>query len=158
MCSSDLGVVPCGTTGESPTLTVQEHKQVIELVIEYVKGRVPVIAGTGSNSTREAIDLTNHAKEAGADGALIVAPYYNKPTQRGIYEHYRSIAESCDIPIVVYNIPSRTGINIDPATLEKLSKIENIVAVKEASGEDRKSVVEGKRVDLGGRRIIKTNR
>ncbi len=128
------GIVPCGTTGESPTLTFEEHKHVIELVIEIVDGRVPVIAGTGSNSTIEAVDLTRHAADAGADAALVVAPYYNKPTQRGIYRHYQTIAESCDIPIVIYNIPSRTGINIEPSTIGELAKLENIVGVKEASG------------------------
>ncbi len=128
------GVVPCGTTGESPTLTYEEHKQVIGHVIDIVNGRVPVIAGTGSNSTREAIELTKHAAELGADASLIVAPYYNRPTQEGIYQHYKAIAKSCNLPLVVYNIPSRTGINIEPSTFEKLAKIDNIVGVKAASG------------------------
>lgn len=128
------GVVPCGTTGESPTLSYEEHKHVIEMVIDIVDGRVPVIAGTGSNSTKEAIELTKHAGDVGADGALLVAPYYNKPTQKGVYQHYKAIAENCNLPLVVYNIPSRTGINIEPSTFEKLAKLENIVGVKEASG------------------------
>ncbi len=128
------GVVPCGTTGESPTLTYEEHKQVIEHVIDIVNGRVTVIAGTGSNSTREAIELTKHAAELGADASLIVAPYYNRPTQKGIYQHYKAIAENCNLPLVVYNIPSRTGINIEPSTFEKLAKLDNIIGVKAASG------------------------
>lgn len=128
------GIVPCGTTGESPTLSHEEHKRVVELTIKAVAGRVPVIAGTGSNCTREALDLTSHAKEAGADGALVVAPYYNKPTQKGLYMHYKKLAEEVDIPIVVYNVPSRTGVNILPETLAELAELKNIVAVKEASG------------------------
>jgi len=128
------GIVPCGTTGESPTLSHEEHKKVIDITLEAVAGRVPVIAGTGSNSTREAFDLTSHAKEAGADGALIVVPYYNKPTQKGLYIHYRKLAEEIDIPIIVYNVPSRTGVNLLPETLAKLAQLKNIVAVKEASG------------------------
>ena len=128
------GIVPCGTTGESPTLSHEEHKRVVEITINAVAGRIPVIAGTGSNSTREALDLTSHAKEAGADGALIVVPYYNKPTQKGLYLHYKEIADNVDIPIIVYNVPSRTGVNLLPETLAKLAELENIVAVKEASG------------------------
>ena len=128
------GIVPCGTTGESPTLSHEEHKRVVEITINAVAGRIPVIAGTGSNSTWEALDLTSHAKEAGADGALIVVPYYNKPTQRGLYLHYKEIADNVDIPIIVYNVPSRTGVNLLPETLAKLAELENIVAVKEASG------------------------
>ena len=128
------GIVPCGTTGESPTLSHEEHKRVVEITINAVAGRIPVIAGTGSNSTWEALDLTSHAKEAGADGALIVVPYYNKPTQKGLYLHYKKIAENIDIPIIVYNVPSRTGVNLLPETLAKLAELENIVAVKEASG------------------------
>ncbi|GAI29398.1 unnamed protein product, partial [marine sediment metagenome] len=128
------GIVPCGTTGESPTLSHEEHKKVVELTIKAVAGRVPVIAGTGSNCTREALDLTSHAKEAGADGALVVVPYYNKPTQKGLYMHYKKLAEEVDIPIVVYNVPSRTGVNILPETLAELAELKNIVAVKEASG------------------------
>ncbi|MEA1939361.1 MAG: 4-hydroxy-tetrahydrodipicolinate synthase [Candidatus Caldatribacteriota bacterium] len=128
------GIVPCGTTGESPTLSYEEHKRVVEITINAVAGRIPVIAGTGSNSTWETLDLTSHAKEAGADGALIVVPYYNKPTQKGLYLHYKEIAEKIDIPIIVYNVPSRTGVNLLPQTLAKLAELKNIVAVKEASG------------------------
>lgn len=127
-------IVPCGTTGESPTLTHDEHKKVIELTIKAVAGRVPVIAGTGSNSTAEAIDLTSYAREAGADGVLLVIPYYNKPTQKGLYTHFRAIAEQVDIPAVIYNIPSRAGVNLLPSTLAELAELKNIVAVKEASG------------------------
>lgn len=128
------GIVPCGTTGESPTLSHEEHKRVVEITINAVAGRIPVIAGTGSNCTREALDLTSHAKEAGADGALIIIPYYNKPTQKGLYLHFKKIAEEVDIPIVVYNVPSRTGTNMLPETLAELAELKNIVAVKEASG------------------------
>lgn len=129
------GIVPCGTTGESATLNYEEHDRVIELTVEYVRGRVAVIAGTGSNSTDEAIMLTKHAKKAGANGSLQVAPYYNRPTQKGLYEHFKKIAESVDIPIIIYNIASRTGVNIEPETLAKLAKdCPNIVGVKEASG------------------------
>jgi len=128
------GIVPCGTTGESPTLSHEEHKRVVEVTINAVVGRVLVIAGTGSNCTREALDLTSHAKKAGADGALIITPYYNKPTQKGLYLHFKKIAEEVDIPIIVYNVPSRTGINLLPETLAELSEMKNIVGVKEASG------------------------
>jgi 4-hydroxy-tetrahydrodipicolinate synthase len=128
------GIVPCGTTGESPVLSHKEHDRVIEITVAAVKKRVPVIAGTGSNSTDECIRLTRHAYEVGADGALIVAPYYNRPTQEGLYQHYKLIAETVPIPIIVYNIPSRTGVNITPDTMAKLSKIKNLVGVKEAAG------------------------
>jgi 4-hydroxy-tetrahydrodipicolinate synthase len=128
------GIVPCGTTGESPTLTHEEHKKVIELTIKAVAGRVPVIAGTGSNSTAEALDLTTSAKEMGADGVLLVIPYYNKPTQKGLYMHFKTIVETVDIPAVIYNIPSRAGVNLLPSTLAELVELKNIVAVKEASG------------------------
>ncbi|MHB9099366.1 MAG: 4-hydroxy-tetrahydrodipicolinate synthase [Syntrophales bacterium] len=128
------GIAPCGTTGESTTLSHEEHDRVIEITIDAVRKRVPVIAGTGSNSTAEALRLTRHAWEAGADGALIVCPYYNRPTQEGLFQHYRTIAEEVPIPIVIYNIPSRTGTNLLPETLAKLAKIPNIVGVKEASG------------------------
>jgi len=129
------GIVPCGTTGESATLSFEEHERVIELTIETVKGKIPVIAGTGSNSTKEAIMLTKHAKKAGADASLQVSPYYNRPTQKGLYEHFRAIAEEVDIPIILYNIPSRTGVNIEPETMAKLAKdCKNIIGVKEASG------------------------
>ncbi len=128
------GIAPCGTTGESTTLSHEEHDRVIEITIDAVRKRVPVIAGTGSNSTAEALRLTRHAWEAGADGALIVCPYYNRPTQEGLCQHYRTIAEEVPIPIIIYNIPSRTGTNLLPENLAKLAKIPNIVGVKEASG------------------------
>jgi len=129
------GIVPCGTTGESPTLSMEEHERVVEVVIDAVKKRVPVIAGTGSNSTQEAIELSVHAQKAGADGLLLVSPYYNKPTQQGLYLHFKVIAESVKIPIILYNIASRTGINIEPQTVGRLAKdCKNIVGIKEASG------------------------
>jgi 4-hydroxy-tetrahydrodipicolinate synthase len=129
------GIVPCGTTGESPTLSHDEHKRVVEMVVEAARGRVAVIAGTGSNSTAEAIDLTRHAERAGASGALVVNPYYNKPTQEGLYRHFRAVAESVQIPILVYNIQGRTAVNVETATMERLAKdVRNIVGVKEASG------------------------
>jgi 4-hydroxy-tetrahydrodipicolinate synthase len=127
-------IVPCGTTGESATLSHEEHDRVIEITIDAVKKRVPVIAGTGSNNTAEALRLTKHAYEAGADGALIVCPYYNRPTQEGLYQHFKTIAESIPIPIIPYNIPSRTGVNLMPEMVAKLAKIKNIVGIKEASG------------------------
>ena len=128
------GIVPCGMTGESPVLSHEEHDRVIEITVEAVKKRVPVIAGTGSNSTEEALRLTKHAHECGADGALMVAPYYNRPTQEGLYQHYKYIAESVPIPIIVYNIPGRTGVNITPETMARLSRVKNIVGTKEAAG------------------------
>jgi 4-hydroxy-tetrahydrodipicolinate synthase len=128
------GIVPCGTSGESATLTYEEHDRVIEFTVEATRRRVPVIAGTGSNSTDEAITLTKHAKQAGADGALLICPYYNKPTQEGLYRHYKAIAEAVDLPLVVYNIPSRTSVNIQPTTIARLSSIHNIVAIKEGAG------------------------
>ena len=129
------GIVPCGTTGESPTLSVQEHERVIKIAIQTVKGRVPVIAGTGANSTAEAVILTKDAAKAGADGSLQVSPYYNKPTQKGLYLHFKAIADSVDIPIILYNIQGRTAINIEPDTITKLARdCKNIVGVKEASG------------------------
>lgn len=128
------GIVPCGSTGESATLSHLEHRRVVEIAVEAAKGRVAVIAGTGSNSTREAIELTRHAKEAGADGALLLSPYYNKPTQEGIYAHYAAIAEATRFPLVVYNIPGRTASNIAPEILGRLARLEHVVAVKEASG------------------------
>ncbi len=128
------GLVPCGTTGESPTLSHEEHKKVIEIVIAAAKKRVPVIAGTGSNSTEEALELTVHAKKAGADAALIVSPYYNKPTQKGLYLHFKTIAEKTAIPIILYNIPGRCGVTIEASTMARLSAIKNIVGVKEATG------------------------
>jgi 4-hydroxy-tetrahydrodipicolinate synthase len=129
------GIVPCGTTGESATLSFEEHDRVIEITIEQVKKRIPVIAGTGSNSTEEAIMLTRHAAKAGADASLQVSPYYNRPTQKGLYEHFKAVAESVSIPIILYNIASRTGVNIEPETIAKLAHdCKNIVGVKEASG------------------------
>src|SRR5512137_278027 len=116
------GIVPCGTTGESPVLSHEEHDRVIEITVDAVKKRVPVIAGTGSNSTDEALRLTKHAHEVGADGVLMVNPYYNRPTQEGLYQHYKLIAEKVPIPIIVYNIPGRTGVNITPDTMARLSK------------------------------------
>ncbi len=128
------GIVPCGTTGESATLSHSEHNRVIELTVEVVHRRVPVIAGTGSNSTAEAITLTKHAKQAGADGALLITPYYNKPTQEGLYRHYTAVAEAVDLPIILYNIPGRTGVNMLPSTIARLSAIKTIAGVKEGSG------------------------
>ena len=128
------GLVPCGSTGESATLSHAEHERVIKVTIEQTRKRVPVVAGTGSNSTAEAIRLTASAREMGADGALLISPYYNKPTQDGIYKHYKMVAGSVDLPIFAYNIPGRTGSNIAPETFARLAEIKNIVGVKEASG------------------------
>ncbi len=128
-------LVPCGSTGESATLSHIEHGRVIEIVVSASRGRIRVLAGTGSNNTREAIELTQHAKAVGADGALLISPYYNKPTQEGIYEHYRAIAEQTKFPLVTYNIPGRTGSNIAPSTLARLADVPHIVAVKEACGD-----------------------
>ena len=127
-------ICPCGTTGESPTLSHEEHEAVISLVCEHAAGRIRVMAGTGSNSTTEAIRLTQRAKEAGADGALMVTPYYNKPMQEGFYEHYRAVAEAVDLPIILYNIPGRTGKNMEPETICRLAELPTIVAIKEATG------------------------
>jgi len=135
VASGTDGIVPCGTTGESPTLTHDEHKRVVEIVVDAARGRIPIIAGTGSNSTAEAIDLTRHAKAAGARAALVVNPYYNRPTQEGLYRHFRAVAEAVDIPILVYNIQSRTAVNVETDTLQRLAKdCPTIVGVKEASG------------------------
>lgn len=128
------GIVPVGTTGECPTLSHAEHKKVIERVVKAVGGKIPVIAGTGSNSTAEAIELTAFARKAGADASLQVGPYYNKPTQEGFFQHFKAIAEEVDLPIVLYNIPGRCGAGMTPQTIARLAEIENIVAVKEASG------------------------
>jgi len=128
------GIVPCGTTGESATLSFDEHERIVSEVVAMAAGRIPVLAGTGSNNTSEALHLTKHAQKAGASGALLITPYYNKPTPEGLYRHYKSIAEAVDIPIVVYNVPSRTGISILPETVARLSQIKNIVGIKEASG------------------------
>lgn len=129
------GLVPCGTTGESATLNYEEHDRVIELVIEAAAGRVPVIAGTGSNSTEETVMLTKHAEKAGADAALLITPYYNKPTQEGLYEHYKRVSEETALPLVLYNVPGRTGLNMLPETVARLSELKNIVGVKEATGD-----------------------
>jgi len=128
------GILTCGCTGEPATLSMEEHKDLIKYTVETVNGRISVIAGTGSNNTEEAIELTSFAKEAGCDAALLITPYYNKPTQKGLYLHYKKIAESVDIPIILYNVPSRTGISISPETVAELSKIKNIIGIKEASG------------------------
>jgi len=129
------GLIPCGTTGESPSLNHDEHRRVVEVVVEAAHGRIRVVAGTGSNSTAEAIDMTKHAERAGAAGALVVNPYYNKPTQEGLYRHFRAVAESVAIPILVYNIQSRTAINVETDTLARLVRdVKNVVGVKEASG------------------------
>lgn len=129
------GIVPCGTTGESPTMTEEEHARVIQVCVEAVHKRIPVIAGTGSNSTAEAIRMTKHAAHVKADGALVVTPYYNKPTNKGVYEHFKAVAESANIPIILYNIAGRTGKNIEPEVMARLAQdCKNIVGVKEASG------------------------
>lgn len=142
------GIVPCGTTGESPTLSHEEQDRLIELTVEHVNKRVPVVAGTGSNSTREAVRLTAHAKKAGVDGVMLVNPYYNKPTQKGLFLHFQEIATTVDIPCMVYNIKGRTGVNLETDTLMELcAACENIIAVKEASGdlEQMKSVIARRR-------------
>lgn len=173
--SGTHGIVPCGTTGESATLSHEEHTQVVKLVVEIVKKRVPVIAGTGSNCTTEAIRLTREAQEVGADGALMISPYYNRPTQEGIYQHYRAVAQAVPgFPIIFYNIPARTGSNIEPSTMARLAEIENIVGVKEAAGSidqvlnifsicgDRLTVLSGEdsltfsMMSLGGKGVIST--
>jgi len=128
------GIVPCGTTGEASTLDYREHDRVVEIVVHQAKKRVPVIAGTGSNSTKEAIEITEHAKRAGADGALLITPYYNKPSQEGLYRHYKTVAEAVAIPQILYNVPGRTAVNMLPRTVARLAEIPNIVAIKEASG------------------------
>jgi len=129
------GLVPAGTTGESPTLNHQEHEKVIELCVKESNGRLPVFAGTGSNSTEEAISLTKHAEKIGANGALIVTPYYNKPTQEGLYQHYKAINDSCGIPIIIYNIPGRSVIDMSVETMSRLYELKNIVGVKDATGD-----------------------
>lgn len=168
------GLVPCGSTGESATLTHAEHDNVIKITIEQVRKRVPVIAGTGSNATAEALRLTRAAQEMGADGALLVSPYYNKPTQDGIFRHYKTIAQTVDLPLLVYNIPGRTSSNIMPETFARLSEIKNIVGVKEATGSmdqvsdilrlcgDRLAILSGDDaltlpvIALGGKGVIST--
>lgn len=128
------GIVPCGTTGESATLTPKEHERVVSVTVEIANKRIPVIAGTGSNSTDEAITFTKHAKSMGADGALLITPYYNKPPQEGLYRHFEAVAKAVDLPQILYNIPGRTSINLLPATVSRLSEIPNIVGIKEGSG------------------------
>jgi 4-hydroxy-tetrahydrodipicolinate synthase len=168
------GIVPCGTTGESATLSHQEHDDVIKAVIKAVHKRVPVIAGTGSNSTDEAVRLTREAEKSGADGALMISPYYNRPTQEGIYQHYKKVASEVGIPIIVYNIPGRTGSKIEPETLARLAEINNVAGVKEATGSvdqaidvirlcgDRLAVYSGEDslifslMTLGGKGVIST--
>ena len=129
------GIVPCGTTGESPTLSHAEHKRVVETCIDQVKKRVVVIAGTGSNNTAESLELTQHAEAAGADAALMITPYYNKPTQEGLYQHYKTVASQTKIPIVVYNVPSRTSVNLLPETVARLAELPTIKGIKEATGD-----------------------
>ena len=168
------GIVPCGTTGESATLSHQEHDDVIKAVVKAVHQRVPVIAGTGSNSTDEAVRLTREAEKSGADGALMISPYYNRPTQEGLFQHYKKVADSVGIPLIVYNIPARTGSKIEPETLARLSEIKNVAGVKEATGSvdqaidvirlcgDRLAVYSGEDsltfslMALGGRGVIST--
>ena len=129
------GLVPAGTTGESPTLSHVEHEKVIELCINEAKGKIPVIAGTGSNSTEEAISLTKHAEKAGADGVLVVTPYYNKPTQEGLYQHYKAINDNCGVPIIIYNIPGRSVVDMSVETMARLFELKNIAGVKDATGD-----------------------
>jgi 4-hydroxy-tetrahydrodipicolinate synthase len=134
MKSGSHGIVPCGTTGESATLSHQEHDEVIKTVIKTVNRRLPVVAGTGSNSTEEAVRLTREAEKSGADGALMISPYYNRPAQEGIYQHYKRVASEVGIPLIIYNIPGRTGSKIEPETLARLAEIKNVAGVKEATG------------------------
>ena len=173
--SGTHGIVPCGTTGESATLSHEEHTQVVKLAVEVVRKRVPVVAGTGSNSTTEAIRLTREAQEVGADGALMISPYYNRPTQEGIYQHFKAVAEAArGFPIVFYNIPGRTASNIEPSTMARLAEINNIVGVKEAAGSidqvlniiaacgDKLAILSGEdsltfsMMSLGGKGVIST--
>jgi 4-hydroxy-tetrahydrodipicolinate synthase len=133
------GIIPCGTTGEASTLDFDEHYRVIEVAVKTVNKRISVLAGAGANATDEAIQITKKTKELGADGALIVTPYYNKPTQEGLYQHYKAIAEAVDIPIVLYNVPGRTAVNMLPATVARLSELDNIVGIKEATGDMRQA-------------------
>ena len=173
--SGTHGIVPCGTTGESATLSHEEHTQMVKLAVEVVRKRVPVVAGTGSNSTTEAIRLTREAQEVGADGALMISPYYNRPTQEGIYQHFKAVAEAArGFPIVFYNIPGRTASNIEPSTMARLAEIDNIVGVKEAAGSidqvlniiaacgDKLAILSGEdsltfsMMSLGGKGVIST--
>jgi len=173
--SGTHGIVPCGTTGESATLSHEEHTHVVKFVVNTVKKRIPVVAGTGSNSTAEAIRLTREAQEVGADGALMISPYYNRPTQEGIYQHYKAVAQAVPgFPIIFYNIPGRTGSNIEPSTMARMAEIDNIVGVKEATGSidqvinirlacgDKLAVLSGEdslifsMMSLGGKGVIST--
>ncbi len=129
------GIVPCGTTGESPTLSHDEHQRVVELAVQAANGRVRVMAGSGSNSTAEAVAFTRHAQQTGADSALVVAPYYNKPTQEGLYQHFKTVAEATDLPVIIYNIPGRSVVNLSDETLARLAEIPNIAGVKDATGD-----------------------
>ena len=140
------GLVPCGTTGESPTLTHQEHERVIDLCVEAANKRIPVIAGTGSNSTDEAISLTKFSKESGADAALVVTPYYNKPTQEGLYQHFKAINDSCDLPIIIYNIPGRSVVDVNIETMTKLAKLKNIIGVKDSSNDLTRPLLTAKNI------------
>ncbi|MBF0421614.1 MAG: 4-hydroxy-tetrahydrodipicolinate synthase [Magnetococcales bacterium] len=135
------GVVPCGTTGEAATLSHEEHRQVVRYCVDRVQKRIQVVAGTGSNATQESIDLTRYARDAGADGALIITPYYNKPGQEGLFQHYSRIAESVDLPIILYNVPGRTAVDMTPDTVLRLSRIKGIVAIKEATGNMERAAV-----------------
>jgi 4-hydroxy-tetrahydrodipicolinate synthase len=128
------GIVPCGTTGEAATLSHTEHKKVVEITIDAVQGRVPVIAGTGSNSTSETIELTQHARSAGSDAALVITPYYNKPTQEGLFQHFKAISDACAFPMILYNVPGRTALNMLPATVARLAELDDVIGIKEATG------------------------
>ena len=144
------GIVPCGTTGESATLTPEEHERVVSVTVEVVNKRIPVIAGTGSNSTDEAITFTKHAQASGADAALLITPYYNKPPQEGLYRHFAAVAKAVELPQILYNIPGRTGINMLPATVSRLSEIPNIIGIKEGSGslQQVSDIIQGSRPDF----------
>lgn len=133
--SGTHGIVPCGTTGESPTISGKEHKSLIETAVKSAKGKIPVIAGTGSNCTDEAVEMTRYAEDVGADGALVVTPYYNKPTQEGLYQHYKKINDNCGIPIIIYNIPGRSVVDMSVDTMARLYELKNIVGVKDATGD-----------------------
>jgi 4-hydroxy-tetrahydrodipicolinate synthase len=134
IASGTHGIVPCGTTGESATMSHEEHHRVVEITIEQVRGRVPVMAGAGSNSTAESIELTRHAREAGADGVLLITPYYNKPSQEGLYRHFKAINDAVDIPMIMYNVPGRTSVNMLPATVARCAELKNVAGIKEATG------------------------
>ena len=135
LANGTKGIIPCGTTGEPATMSHEEHHRVVELTIKAVNGRVPVIAGTGSNSTAETIALTRHAKEAGADGVLLITPYYNRPSQEGLFQHFKAVAEAVDIPMIVYNVPTRTAVNMLPETVARCATLKNIIGIKEATGD-----------------------